>query len=197
MRPAERGPSTPAHRLGALLLVGALTISPGTAADQLYSFTDERGVVHFSNVPHDPRYRAVTGDGTPAPRFDEHAAPLELHVTAPGSIAKGAMLEVSIALPGTANVRGQIDLLYDPAALEFDEASVEADRVGEGRVRLHVDPGIASVFAAQVWFAVRRDAPEQTVVRSEVVDLESDERTALRAVSAAPLVVRLERGEAR
>jgi hypothetical protein len=178
-----------------LLLVGALSSWPCGAADKVYSFTDEQGVAHFSNVPNDPRYRALQSESAQVPRFDERAVPLALAVSAPESVTKGGMLEVSVAMPGTPNVRGQVDLLYDPAALEFDEATVDADVVGQGRVRLHVDPGIASVFAANVWFAVRRDAPDQTVVRSEIVDLESDERVALRGVAAEPLVVRLRRAE--
>jgi hypothetical protein len=194
MRPERRSGREPARRLAGALLASALLCGPSIAADQLYSFTDEQGVAHFSNVPHDPRYRAVTGDGAVPPRFDERVAPLELSISAPESIRKGATLDVSIAMPGTANVRGRIDLLYDPAALVFDDATVESDVMEEGRVRLHIDPGIASVFAAEVWFAVRRDAPDQTVVKSEVIDLESDERVALRAVVAAPLMVRLERG---
>ena len=27
------------------------------AADEVYFFVDEHGLLHFSNVPHDPRYR--------------------------------------------------------------------------------------------------------------------------------------------
>jgi hypothetical protein len=192
MRSTEHGRNAPGLRLGALLLAGALATPPCTAADKLYYFTDEQGVAHFSNVPHDPRYRAVIGAGAVLPRFDERVAPLELNVSAAAAIRKGATLEVSIAMPGTANVRGLIDLVYDPAALVFDDATVGSDVVGEGRVRLHVDPGIASVFAAQVWFAVRRDAPDQTVVKSEVVDLESDERVVLHGKAPAPLMVRLE-----
>jgi len=57
--PARRGAGS---RLAALVLVaaavGASTPSPA-AADTLYRFVDERGVVHYSNVPADPRYQRV------------------------------------------------------------------------------------------------------------------------------------------
>ena len=37
----------------------ALAWAPAAPADTLYRFIDEQGVVHFSNVPSDPRYVAV------------------------------------------------------------------------------------------------------------------------------------------
>ena len=40
---------------GLLLLAGAA----GHASAQIYTFVDTRGVVHFSNVPNDPRYVAL------------------------------------------------------------------------------------------------------------------------------------------
>jgi soluble lytic murein transglycosylase len=51
------------RRLGlanSLLVLGAvLLFFPGRAAATIYTFVDERGVVHFSNVPSDPQYRPV------------------------------------------------------------------------------------------------------------------------------------------
>jgi hypothetical protein len=38
----------------------ALYIGNSAASDQIYSFVDEQGIVHLSNVPADPRYQ-VTG----------------------------------------------------------------------------------------------------------------------------------------
>lgn len=40
-----------------LVCMAVLTASPAGAA--IYSFVDEKGVVHFSNVPTDPRYRRM------------------------------------------------------------------------------------------------------------------------------------------
>ena len=37
-------------------------------ADQLFGFTDARGVFHFSDAPSDPRHRRLLGADTPAPR---------------------------------------------------------------------------------------------------------------------------------
>lgn len=43
-----------------LLALALLCVAPGPAsADTLYRFIDQDGVVHFSNVPSDPRYVAV------------------------------------------------------------------------------------------------------------------------------------------
>ena len=43
----------------AIAVTGALTVIPAIAvnAEQIYSFVDEAGVVHLSNVPNDPRYQ--------------------------------------------------------------------------------------------------------------------------------------------
>jgi hypothetical protein len=164
---------------------------PGSAADRVYFFVDGDGTPHFSNVPHDSRYRLLIDESTLASRFDERAAPLTMVVSAASAVAKGTVLEVSVAMPGSPGVRGRVDLVFDPAALVFDDATVDSDLVDEGRVRLQVAPGIASAFAADVWFTVRRDAPDKTVVRGAVVDLESEERRAVRGVAGAPVVIRL------
>jgi len=71
-------PSSMARRLATVGLVGTMAI-PGTAtADELYSFVDRDGVVHYSNVPHDPRYRLVEVGGA------DHAA-----IAPPGPRAQG------------------------------------------------------------------------------------------------------------
>jgi hypothetical protein len=177
------------------VLIATLLSEPACAGgDKMYFFSDERGVAHFSNVPHDPRYRALTSAPAAAPRFDAHAAPLELDVSAPAVVAKGGAFEVSLAIPGSPAVRGQVELLFDAEALAFDEATVDADLIAPGRLRLDVDPGIASAFAADVRFAVRRDAPDQTTLRGRVVDLESEDRVALRGLAAEPVVIRLAPG---
>ena len=41
-------------------LLGLTLLAPGPAAAQLYTFIDERGVTHFTNLPpRDPRYKPV------------------------------------------------------------------------------------------------------------------------------------------
>jgi soluble lytic murein transglycosylase-like protein len=48
-----------------VVLVMAVVAAPGLARADVYSFTDERGIEHFSNVPSDARYKlliATPGD---------------------------------------------------------------------------------------------------------------------------------------
>jgi soluble lytic murein transglycosylase-like protein len=53
------------HLLAAAAVLGLLAGAAGeVAADTLYRFIDEDGVVHFSNVPSDPRYVAVKRIGS-------------------------------------------------------------------------------------------------------------------------------------
>jgi len=40
-----------------LLLVLALALPPAAAWADIYTFTDQNGTVHFTNVPNDPRFR--------------------------------------------------------------------------------------------------------------------------------------------
>jgi soluble lytic murein transglycosylase-like protein len=48
----------------AALVLGSLLLGPGTvAADEVYSYVDEDGVLHFSNAPSDRRYRKVNRSG--------------------------------------------------------------------------------------------------------------------------------------
>jgi len=42
---------------GAALSLMLLFASAATAGEAIYTFVDELGVAHFSNVPSDPRYR--------------------------------------------------------------------------------------------------------------------------------------------
>ena len=161
------------------------------ATDTVYHFIDERGVGHFSNVPHDPRYRAEWHAPAVTLDADQTDPPLYLNLSAPEQARKGDTLDVSIALPGSTSVRGQIDLLYDAKALAFDHSSLDAALVAPGRLRIGVDPGIASVFAADVRFRVRSSAPDNTTLQSTIVDLESEARTPVRGVPPAPVVVQL------
>lgn len=43
----------------ALPLLAALIMAPSLAGATIYSFVDESGVMHFSNVPNDPQYRPI------------------------------------------------------------------------------------------------------------------------------------------
>ena len=70
-----------ARLLATVTLVGALATPASGAADEIYSFVDGDGVVHYTNVPQDARYRVVIASRAsrvPPPllrrtsAFDEH-----------------------------------------------------------------------------------------------------------------------------
>ena len=56
--------------MSAIACVLAAFLCPPVHAEAIYSFVDEHGVVHLSNVPNDPRYRVaavVTASTSPEP----------------------------------------------------------------------------------------------------------------------------------
>ncbi|MBC7792091.1 MAG: lytic transglycosylase domain-containing protein, partial [Clostridia bacterium] len=55
-----------------LLVFAMAFLAPSIARADLYTFTDAEGVVHFTNVPRDPRYSLVPGTQN---TFAEPAAP--------------------------------------------------------------------------------------------------------------------------
>jgi len=55
----------PARTCAALLAVGLLALAAPARAT-VYTFVDENGVTHYTNVPSDPRYRKVPGSSPPA-----------------------------------------------------------------------------------------------------------------------------------
>ncbi len=52
-------------RFAAALLVCGLIAAAAPARATLYSFVDENGVTHYTNVPSDPRFRKVPGSAPP------------------------------------------------------------------------------------------------------------------------------------
>lgn len=42
------------------MLVGAMLLAPDFSQATIYTYVDQRGTVHFTNVPNDTRYRATT-----------------------------------------------------------------------------------------------------------------------------------------
>jgi len=59
-------------RLPSLVAVSFLALcfsGTNVVAESIYSFVDARGVMHFSNVPDDPRYKKVEGMGQPVVRL--------------------------------------------------------------------------------------------------------------------------------
>lgn len=66
VRSPGRRPAAPSRRAPTgrglwlvLLLVTAGLPQPSAASGRLYRFVDERGVIHFSNVPNDPRFEQI------------------------------------------------------------------------------------------------------------------------------------------
>lgn len=51
-------------RIGLACLLGlALVVLPRPAHAELYTFVDDEGVLHFTNIPDDPRYEPVRAEG--------------------------------------------------------------------------------------------------------------------------------------
>jgi hypothetical protein len=63
MRTGVLSPSM-ARLFATLVLAGALATPLRGIAEELYSFVDGAGAIHYTNVPNDPRYRPVHGEGT-------------------------------------------------------------------------------------------------------------------------------------
>jgi hypothetical protein len=163
------------------------------AAERLFYFVDERGVPHFSNVPEDARYRPLDSAITLlAAREPRASAGLGLVLTGPAEhVRRGQRVEVSITLPGSQNMRGLVELRFDPAALDFDEASTDAYLAGPGRLRLEMEPGIASVFEAAVMFRATAAAFGRTRLSGAVVELEDEERRGVAVQPASPIEISL------
>ena len=83
-------PNCPVVRLNRFVLamagVLALMAAMGVHAEQIFSFVDEAGVVHLSNVPNDPRYQ-ITAQISPSAAVDvtpaEPLPPLAIEDEAP------------------------------------------------------------------------------------------------------------------
>jgi soluble lytic murein transglycosylase-like protein len=128
-----------ARLLATVTLVGALASPASGAADEIYSFVDGDGVIHYTNVPQDARYRVVIAStagrvAPPLPRrtsaFDEHiraaaqkyglAPPLVKAVMAaesnfnPAAISEKGATGLMQLMPETARDMSVHDLL-DPA----------------------------------------------------------------------------------
>lgn len=173
----------------ALLLAAAAP----RAAEPLFYFIDERGVPHFSNVPHDARYRPLADVVALDSRRDPEAPRgLRLALTGPAErVRRGQRVEVSITLPASQNMRGLVELRFDPAVLDFDQASTDAYLAGPGRLRLEMEPGIASVFEAAVMFRATAAASGRTTLSGAVVELEDEERRGVAVQPASPIEISL------
>jgi soluble lytic murein transglycosylase-like protein len=74
-----------ARSLAALVLACSLLGAAPAAAEEMYSYVDEDGVVHFSNAPSDGRYRKVgKAGGSPIYKAQARARPLPASSAARG-----------------------------------------------------------------------------------------------------------------
>jgi len=115
-----------------LALLGALVMPPGSAsAEEIYSFVDDDGVIHVTNVPQDRRFHRVRAKVTPLPRgvyrialngrtppllrrtsaYDEHIrAAAARHGVAP-PLLKAVMAVESNFNPSAISVKGATGLM--------------------------------------------------------------------------------------
>jgi len=102
-------------KLGLLLVLGAAC---GPARADIYKFTDEQGVAHYSNVPNDPRYRVYTriansthyaawGESRLSGSWRTRAVPFEplISRSAAGNDLKPALLRAVIVVESAFNAR--------------------------------------------------------------------------------------------
>ena len=80
--PAMGGKSTANARLiAAAALVGAAALFAPVAKADIYGFTDERGIKHFTNIPGlDKRYKLIYREGPTAPRAAQAWLPSEADI---------------------------------------------------------------------------------------------------------------------
>ena len=132
--------------------------------------------MHFSNVPLDSRYRPVAAADIdrPGTAKREHWPDLPLVLDAPGSLGSPEPLVVSVSIPGSAGVRGTIDVDFDPKVLAFLACTDDAGLVRPGHLRLYVSPGVASAYSAQIQFDPISAAPGVVQVQLVEARLETD-----------------------
>ncbi|MGI9592779.1 MAG: lytic transglycosylase domain-containing protein [Myxococcota bacterium] len=124
-----------------LLLVAALLLGfpPGLASAQIFTYTDENGVVHFTNRPRDGRYRPLERDhslpqkgrrapqqwqydgliGSTAARLDVQPALVKAVIAAesnfdPGAVSHKGAQGLMQLMPATAAAMGVEDPMYPP-----------------------------------------------------------------------------------
>jgi soluble lytic murein transglycosylase-like protein len=147
------------------------------SAGGLYSFIDDRGVIHFSDVPHDPRYEAVKRQ----PRA----------------------LALSPLRPSGAPTQHTFDLLIAQTARSFsvDPALVKAVVAAESNFRIdavsrvgalglmQLMPGTAEQMGVQEPFAPGENLKGGVRYLRAMLDRYGDVRRALAAYNAGPTAV--------
>ena len=106
-----------AHLLATLALVTALATPASGAADEIYSFVDREGVTHYTNVPHDPRYRRVDGEAvSTASRAGRIAPPLLRRTSAFDEHIRASAQKYRLAATLLKAVMA-VESNFDPAAI--------------------------------------------------------------------------------
>jgi hypothetical protein len=145
-----------------------------SAQEKLYSFTDERGVPHFSNQPIDPRYKLVSPAGAAAgapPGPADQAAAVDL--VAPDQAALGEMFEVTISMANAIAGAGYLELSFDPETLSLQAISVDANLTEPGKVRidLHLDAAQPAQILASLSFQAVASGPTQASIQVTQLEL--------------------------
>jgi hypothetical protein len=152
-------------RLAAYGSVALCGVGAGSsAADEIHSFTDDRGVAHFSNVPADPRYRLYLRE-----RVETGLAPAAgdpaVILFAPPMVERGSEFVVNLLLSNAGRIYGSLEIGFDPAVLSFKNATVRHEVLSAGRVRLNVEGDPSPDYAADLRFRVRASAASETSIR--------------------------------
>jgi len=110
--------SVPGMQLLATCMLFVVCNSGATSAGSIYSFVDECGVWHFSNVPADPRYGMATRSGRTSPRVSCNHAEFEKIISRAAArhgldpdLIKAIIQIESGGIPDARSPRGAIGLM--------------------------------------------------------------------------------------
>jgi len=163
--------------LVACLLCSSFAASEVQAGSALYRFTDDRGVVHFSNVPMDSRYTAVE-PRSKATGFSKRAkVEVPIHTGYDGLILREARAN-----------RLDPALIKAVIAAESNFTSDAVSRAGaEGLMQLM--PQTARVLGVEDSFVPRDNVSGGSRYLREMLDRYGDLKRALAAYNAGPEAV--------
>ena len=118
------------------LVVLALS-SQDAVGEPIYQYKDNKGVLHFSNVPNDPRYRTAPGDArvqtSGSPAVPNH--PVTVRSSQPGEIRAW----------GHGPLQGNVSIA-DPQTVVLDARDVKPYQFVEGSILLPRNDSLDSVW---------------------------------------------------
>lgn len=162
--------------MGPILLVLALLLAPVVAVGEIYTYTDEDGVVHFTDAPREGAERVDPGTpmviesrvpslpSSPAPAErsdDERARYTALEITSP------SMEQTLRSNPGEVDVSVRVRpglMSGDRLQLLLDGDPVSSEPDGDGRFQLEAVPRGEHTLRARIV-----DGSGQTRIESEPV----------------------------